>query len=183
MARPRHRQRAHRGLQRLACSSAGCSGRFVPRTAFAWGVHPSGPPPDFSGPSSTRPHGRRALGLLGEELAAAHLERLGFDVLARNMRTRHGEIDLIAFDGRTLVFAEVKTRRAMRPGAGARLDQDPLVALRHRQRARVRRLAVAWLSDESAARPIARSIRFDAIGVTVDAHGGLVRLDHLEAAW
>ena len=54
---------------------------------------------------------RRALGALGEELAAAHLQRLGFVVLARNVRTRHGEIDLIAFDGRTLVFAEVKTRR------------------------------------------------------------------------
>ena len=44
------------------------------------------------------------MGRLGEELAAAHLSRLGFSELERNARTRHGEIDLIAFDGRTLVF-------------------------------------------------------------------------------
>ena len=47
---------------------------------------------------------RHALGRLGEQLAAAHLERLGFAILARNARTRYGEIDLIAFDGHTLVF-------------------------------------------------------------------------------
>ena len=47
---------------------------------------------------------RHALGRLGEQLAATHLERLGFAILARNARTRYGEIDLIAFDGHTLVF-------------------------------------------------------------------------------
>ena len=55
---------------------------------------------------------RRTLGTLGEDLAVAHFRRLGFVVVARNVRTRHGEIDLIAFDNRTLVFAEIKTRRA-----------------------------------------------------------------------
>lgn len=47
---------------------------------------------------------RHALGRLGEQLAATHLERLGFAILARNARTRYGEIDVIAFDGQTLVF-------------------------------------------------------------------------------
>ncbi len=56
------------------------------------------------------------LGRLGEELAAAHLRRLGFATLARNVRTRHGEIDLIVFDGRTLAFVEVKTRLARSVG-------------------------------------------------------------------
>jgi putative endonuclease len=126
---------------------------------------------------------RRRLGLLGEELAAAHLNRLGLSVIARNVRTRHGEIDLIAFDGRTLVFAEVKTRRVRGRGDGRAPGEDPLAALRRRQRARLRRLAVAWLSDERAARPSARTIRFDAIGVSVDGGGRLVRLEHLEAAW
>src|SRR5947208_15569229 len=50
---------------------------------------------------------RRALGRLGEELAAAHLSARGFRILERNARTRAGEIDIIAFDGHTLVFAEV----------------------------------------------------------------------------
>lgn len=129
------------------------------------------------------PDARRSLGRLGEQLAAAHLQRLGFSVVARNVRTRHGEIDLIAFDGATLLFAEVKTRRLSRPGAAGQLEQDPLAALGPRQRARLRRLAVAWLSNEGTARPTARTIRFDAVGVIVDATDRLVRLDHLEAAW
>jgi putative endonuclease len=124
----------------------------------------------------------------GEQLAAAHLERLGFTILERNVRTRHGEIDLIAFDGRTLVFAEVKTRRV----AGGRRElppgQEPLATLRPRQRARLRRLAVAWLSatppdDDRRSRPTARTIRFDALGVVLDAGEKLLRLDHLEGAW
>jgi len=125
---------------------------------------------------------RRALGRLGEQLAAIHLERLRFTVLARNVRTRRGEIDLIAFDGRTLVFAEVKTRRV-----GARRafgpDQYPLAGLRLRQRARLRGLAVAWLRERQASRPRARIIRFDAIGVLVDGSGELLQLDHVEGAW
>jgi hypothetical protein len=55
-------------------------------------------------PPGRRGDPRRALGSLGEQLAEAHLGRLGFSVLERNVRTRHGEIDLIAFDGSTLVF-------------------------------------------------------------------------------
>ena len=54
---------------------------------------------------------RHTAGQQGEELAAQHFQRLGFEVLARNHRTRFGELDLVAFDGSTLVFVEVKTRR------------------------------------------------------------------------
>ena len=54
---------------------------------------------------------RRRLGQLGEQLAAEHLVRLGFEIVERNYRTRWGELDIVAFDGRTLAFCEVKTRR------------------------------------------------------------------------
>jgi putative endonuclease len=126
--------------------------------------------------------------MLGEQLAAAHLERLGFAILERNVRTRHGEIDLIAFDGRTLVFAEVKTRRIARGRRELPAGQEPLATLRPRQRARLRRLAVAWLSatppdDGCRSRATARTIRFDAVGVVLDAGEKLLRLDHLEGAW
>jgi putative endonuclease len=124
---------------------------------------------------------RRTLGRLGEELAATHFARLGFTMVARNVRTRHGEIDLIMFDGEALVFAEVKTRRAS--GRRIRPEQEPLPWLRPRQRVRLRRLARAWLSDERHDRPTARTIRFDAVGVIVDGRGRLLRLDHVEAAW
>jgi putative endonuclease len=117
---------------------------------------------------------RHRLGRLGEDLAAAHLQRRGFALLARNHRTRFGELDLIGYDGRTLVFAEVKTRRA---GSG-----DPWDALGETKRRQVRRMARAWLSEQPD-RPWSRSLRFDAIGVVIDAHGRLVRLDHLEGAF
>jgi putative endonuclease len=126
---------------------------------------------------------RRALGQRGEELAAAHLVDAGFSTLARNVRTRCGEIDLIAFDGHTLVFAEVKSRLI---GAGQhhiRPEQEPLIGLSARQRARVRRAASAWLRDERPNRPVASTIRFDAIGVLIDTRGGLRRLEHVEGAW
>jgi putative endonuclease len=141
---------------------------------------PSPPPP--SPQAARREDPRRALGRLGEQLAAAHLERLGFAIVERNVRTRHGEIDLIAFDGRTLVFAEVKTRRSHKRWQLTPAEQ-PLAWLRARQRARLRRLAAAWLHRESRNRPNAHTIRFDGIGVIVDTANRLVCLDHIEGAW
>ncbi len=133
--------------------------------------------------SAYRNNARRLLGRLGEDLAAEHFAWLGFSALARNVRTRYGEIDLIAFDGRTLAFVEVKTRRAPSGAGSIRPEQEPLPGLRPRQRARLRRLALAWLSDERHERPIAKTVRFDAVGVIVDARGRLLRLDHVEGAW
>jgi putative endonuclease len=121
-------------------------------------------------------HLRQHLGRLGEDLALAHLERLGFALVTRNHRTRFGEIDLIVFDGSTLVFVEVKTRRANSAGRG------PWEALHERKRQQVRRMAAAYLL-EVADRPHSADVRFDAVGVLIDGQGRLVRLDHLEAAF
>ncbi len=117
---------------------------------------------------------RRTLGRSGEQVAAKHLERLGFDVLERNYRTRWGELDLVAYDGRTLVFCEVKARRV---GAGG-----PFEALHPGKQRRVRRMAASWLAERSD-RPRAPDLRFDAIGVTIDGRGRLVAVDHLEGAF
>jgi putative endonuclease len=76
---------------------------------------------------------RHTRGRQGEELAARHFEALGFAVLARNHRTRYGELDLVAYDGETLVFAEVKTRLA-----GSRLRFDGVAVLIDRAGALVR---------------------------------------------
>jgi putative endonuclease len=118
---------------------------------------------------------RQALGRQGERLAAQHLERLGFAIIARNYRTRHGELDLVAFDGTALVFAEVKTRRAS--GRGVPWDN-----LHLRKRAQVRRMASAYL-NQVPDRPRGDTLRFDAIGVIIDAGGTLVALEHLEGAF
>ena len=144
-------------------------------------------PPDRRGgaegpdPRSVDP--RRALGILGERLAAAHLERLGYDTLERNVRGRRGEIDLIVFGAGALVFVEVKTRRIRHGARAPRPEQEPLSWLHDAQCARVRRMAAAWLSQTCGARPSARTIRFDAIGVIVDERDRLLRLDHIEGAW
>ncbi len=117
---------------------------------------------------------RQILGRQGEDQACEHLERLGYRVLTRRHRTRFGEIDIVAADDSTLVFCEVKTRRQ---GSGAPWD-----ALTPAKQAQVRRMAAAWLV-ETTERPHVEDLRFDAIGVVVDAHGRLVSLDHLEAAF
>jgi putative endonuclease len=119
---------------------------------------------------------RRHLGRLGEDLALAHLQRRGYALVARNYRTRHGEIDLVVCDGGTLVFAEVKTRRATVSGRG------PWESLHARKQERVRRMAAQFLAEVDD-RPWSPELRFDAIGVVIDGHGQLVRLDHLEDAF
>ena len=119
---------------------------------------------------------RHHLGRIGEDLALAHLERLGYSLVARNHRTRYGELDLVVFAGTTLVFVEVKTRRASGSGRG------PWEALHARKRQQVRRMAAAFLLEVSD-HPRSPDVRFDAIGVVIDAYGKLVRLDHLEAAF
>jgi putative endonuclease len=117
---------------------------------------------------------RQRLGRLGERLAAEHLERLGYRIVARNHRTRYGEIDLVACDRERLVFVEVKTLRA---GGFRPFDKiDP------RKQSRVRQMARSWLNGTDD-RPYRPEVRFDAIGVTIDGAGRLVELDHLEAAF
>ncbi len=56
---------------------------------------------------------------MGEDLACCELQRRGYAVLARRYRSRYGEIDIVARDGATLVFVEVKTRRGVLFGGGA----------------------------------------------------------------
>jgi putative endonuclease len=116
---------------------------------------------------------RHVRGQRGEDLAAAHFERLGYRVLARNHRTRYGELDLVVSDGDNLVFVEVKTRRE---GSG-----NPWDNLHDLKRSQVRRMAIAWLKDCNR-RPFG-DLRFDAVGIVVDGAGELVSLDHLEAAF
>ena len=98
---------------------------------------------------------RGRLGKRGEDLAVEHLRRQGYRVLERNWRCARGEIDIVATDGSSLVFVEVKTRSSC--DFGHPLESITLVKL-----ARLRSLALAW----SLAHPESRgSLRIDAIGV------------------
>lgn len=121
---------------------------------------------------------RHALGILGEDAAARHLEAAGYQVVERNFRTRHGELDIVAADGRHLVFCEVKTRVA----GGRRGPAGPLDAIGPAKRHRLRRMAAQWLVERGGGMG-REELRFDAIAVEVSARGKLIRLDHLEGAF
>ena len=119
---------------------------------------------------------RQHLGRVGERLASEHLERLGYRVVTHNHRTRFGELDLIVCDDTWLVFVEVKARRVSARAGSALEAISP-----HKQR-QVRSMAAAWLA-ETTERPRSLELRFDVIAVTVDRHGRLVALEHVEAAF
>jgi putative endonuclease len=137
--------------------------------------------------SSSPPDHRRRLGARGEAAAVEHLQRLGFAVLRQNVRSRHGEIDLICFDGSVLTFVEVKSRlRADRRRQGCDADAGEAIApaegVSLAQRRRLRRLAVAWLAERPpGVRP--KEIRFDVIGVCFDRDGALHSLEHIQGAF
>ena len=76
---------------------------------------------------------RQALGKLGEDLACRELERRGWAILARRYRRRGGELDIVARDGQTVVFVEVKTREGSDYGAGV----EAITALKRRRLADV----------------------------------------------
>ena len=96
---------------------------------------------------------------MGEERAAAWYEDRGYRIVARNWRSRQGEIDLIAEQAGILVFCEVKTRSGIRFG-------EPFEAVTRAKQLRLRRLAAEWL--RSAARPRAHELRFDVASVRGD---------------
>jgi putative endonuclease len=131
------------------------------------------------------PNRRGEIGRRGEELAARRLERLGYEVIERNFRTRAGEIDVIAGKAGTLVFCEVKTLVARAGGSGIG-PAFLLEAVGRAKRSQVRQLARVWLADRcDGARPARRfgELRFDAIGVLVSEAGELLQLEHVENAF
>ena len=125
---------------------------------------------------------RRRLGARGEELAVRHLEARGFEVVERNFRTRYGELDVIARDGRYLVFCEVKTRIVRRSAPGEDV-LGPFAAIGGRKQRQVRAMAREWLGAGRLDGPRPPEVRFDAIGISFDATGRLLALEHLEAAF
>jgi putative endonuclease len=121
---------------------------------------------------------RKRLGATAEELAAARLAANGWEVIERNARTRYGELDIVALDGRALVFVEVKAGRQ----GSAYGPERPVLSVDFRKQRRVRRLATAWMA---ARRDLPRyaEIRFDAIGVTFGRGGEVLDYEHLPAAF
>ena len=98
---------------------------------------------------------RITLGKSGETYACRELERRGYAIVARRFRTRRGEIDVIARDGETLVFVEVKARRSTRYGT-------PLEAVTPFKRDRLLRMAAEYVLAKGVANA---NCRFDVVSV------------------
>lgn len=123
---------------------------------------------------------RRRTGAIGEDEAAAHLERRGHTILDRNFRTRYGELDVVSATASCLVFCEVKTRVA----GGRTGPASALEAVGPAKRRRLRLMAREWFRLRGGCHErLPGAVRFDAIGVVLDAGRQLVALDHVEDAF
>ncbi|WP_327086834.1 YraN family protein [Nonomuraea sp. NBC_01738] len=97
---------------------------------------------------------RQELGKEGEQLAVAYLQARGMEIIQRNWRCRHGEIDILARDGGSLVVVEVKTRSSRSHGTA-------LESVRPAKLSRLRVLATQWLR--------AQPLRFDTVRIDIIA--------------
>ena len=107
--------------------------------------------------SKSAAEARRELGQRGEAAAAVFLQNLGQRIIAQNWRCRFGEVDLIAQDGDTTVFCEVKTRKSVKAG-------QPSEAITLKKQRKYSRLAALWISRFGEADC---AVRFDAVSILV----------------
>lgn len=105
----------------------------------------------------TKTHSRAEIGALGEQLAVDHLRGLGLQIVERNWRCRYGELDVVAADGRVLVFVEVKTRTGDQFGGA-------VAAVTPAKVRRLRRLAGLWLAEH---RDAWAAVRLDVVAITI----------------
>lgn len=97
---------------------------------------------------------KNPLGERGENVAARYLQRLGYKIITRNFRTPGGEIDIIAREGKTLIFCEVKTRVEEEPRPEDQVD--------HLKQHQITKAAKFYLSRFGGPQPAAR---FDVIAI------------------
>jgi putative endonuclease len=113
-------------------------------------------------------HAKDVLGRDGEQAAVNYLEGCGFRILDRNWRCAEGEIDIVAVERHTFVVCEVKTRSGTRYGT-------PLEAVGRAKRARLRRLAVRWLTAHGVRFD---QVRIDVVGLLYEGTGGFT-IEHV----
>jgi putative endonuclease len=113
------------------------------------------------------------LGQQGERAAERYLKRLGYIIVARGVRGDLGELDLIAVDGRTIVFVEVKTRRSDDKGL-------PAEAVDEEKQRRITRLALAYLKRHDL---LEYPARFDVVAVIWPSSAREPMIEHIKAAF
>lgn len=116
-------------------------------------------------------YNRIGTGKRGEELAAAHLAETGYRIIERNYRCLFGEIDIVAEEGGTLVFVEVKSRRSAEYG-------DPQLAVGREKQKKISRIALHYLTERHLCH---RPARFDVVAVKMLL--GQVRIELIRNAF
>ena len=107
----------------------------------------------------------------GEQLAMQHLKRQGLEIVEMNYRFGHGEIDIVAREGETLVFCEVKTRRNDEFGL-------PEFAITSRKQQQIRKVALGYLYEHELK---AQDCRFDVVAIRFDK--GVPLINYLKNAF
>lgn len=102
---------------------------------------------------------KQVSGLKGEDLACSFLRKKGYKIIERNFRIRGGEIDIIALDGDTLVFVEVKARSTEEFGS-------PLDAITYRKLQSLIKTAQFYKLKN---KKLPESMRIDAVAITLDS--------------
>jgi putative endonuclease len=115
----------------------------------------------------------KSLGERGEDAAARFLKRLGYHILARHLDTRLGELDIVAVDGRTVVFVEVKTRSSTDAGHPAEVIDD----LKER---RMTQAALGYLKSHGL---LNHAARFDAVAILWPSGAQQPTIEHIQDAF
>ena len=118
--------------------------------------------------------GTTSSGKRGEQLASLYLKRKGYAIIANNYRRAHGEVDIIAQDGKTLVFVEVKSRRNRAFG-------NPVDAVNSVKQKRLQFMARQYLSERDLRQV---NVRFDIIEILWgDTAAQSVKIHHVRNAF
>jgi len=115
----------------------------------------------------------KSLGQRGEDAAARFLKRKGYRLLARGLDSPLGELDIIAVDGRTIVFVEVKTRRSDDAG-------HPAEAIDSRKELRMTQAALAYLKAQGL---LQYAARFDVVAITWPENAKSPAIEHYQNAF
>jgi putative endonuclease len=115
----------------------------------------------------------KSLGKRGEDAAAKYLKRQGFHILARSLDSPLGELDIVAVDGRTVVFVEVKTRRSDDAGRASE-------AIDERKEQRMTQAALAYLKLN---RLLDYAARFDVVAITWPGNARRPEIEHFKNAF
>ena len=115
---------------------------------------------------------KRRLGRRGEEIAVAYLQRQGYRVMARNWRCPAGELDIVAREGETLAFVEVRTRRGDRFGT-------PEESITPTKQAKLVELAQTYLQENGLTD---QNWRIDVVAVEMDRGSGVKRVNLIRNA-